>query len=280
MSLRDKIKEQIKDLQATLTELDTLEGKTYEIEPAGSLVARVKSKPVLPKYSTGIFWLDDNLKGGFKEGSFINIAGQSFSGKSTLVLQILSNIASYNKCLFFSFEMYENLLADKLHYLTDNQKANLLIEQYRNDIDEVVALIKLYASKGVKFVAIDSKMKIKVSGGKEDHQKASLVSSTLAKLCQETGVIIMLINQISEADLKDGRFSLKGSGDQMYDSDVVFFITVKEDEKNNTTTRTLFCTKDRINGKKWKFVMPDITVKSASSEVVYSEPKIEMVNIK
>ena len=280
MSLRDKIKEQIKDLQATLTELDTLEGKTYEIEPAGSLVARVKSKPVLPKYSTGIFWLDDNLKGGFKEGSFINIAGQSFSGKSTLVLQILSNIASFNKCLFFSFEMYENLLADKLHYLNDNQKTNLLIEQYRNDIDEVVALIKLYASKGVKFIAIDSKMKIKVSGGKEDHQKASLVSSTLAKLCQETGVIIMLINQISEADLKDGRFSLKGSGDQMYDSDVVFFITVKEDEKNNTTTRTLFCTKDRINGKKWKHIMPEISHNHNVEERIYDDKKLEMVMIK
>ena len=113
--LRDKITEQIKELQATLLELDTLEGKTYDIEPAANLVARVKSKPILPKYSTGIFWLDDYMKGGFKEGSFINIAGQSFSGKSTLVLKILGNIASYNKCLFFSFEMYENLLADKLN---------------------------------------------------------------------------------------------------------------------------------------------------------------------
>lgn len=274
--LRDKITAQIKELQATLLELDTLEGKTYDIEPAANLVARVKSKPILPKYSTGIFWLDDYMKGGFKEGSFINIAGQSFSGKSTFVLKILGNIASYNKCLFFSFEMYENLLADKLNYFTDSQKANLLIEQYRNDIDEVVGLIKLYASKGIKFVAIDSKMKIKVSGSKEDHQKASLVSSTLAKLCQETGVIIMMINQISEADLKDGRFSLKGSGDQMYDSDVVFFITVKEDEKNNTTTRTLFCTKDRINGKKWKYIMPEISHNSNAEERVYDDKKIEM----
>ena len=276
MQLRDKIKEQIKDLEATLKELDTLEGKTYEVESAGSLKARVKAKPILPKYATGIYWLDDYMKGGFKEGSFINIAGQSFSGKSTLVLNILSNISMYNKCLFFSFEMYENLIAHKLEHLSDIQNTNLLIEQYRNDIDEVVSLIKLYASKGVKFVAIDSKMKLKVGGSKEDHQKASLISSTLAKLCQETGVIIMLINQISEADLKDGRFSLKGSGDQMYDSDVVFFITVKDDEKNGTTTRTIFCSKDRINGKKWKHIMPEITINQNVIEVVYDEKKIEM----
>lgn len=269
MSLRDKIKSQIADLEATLKEIDNLEGKTYEVESAGSLKARVRSKPILPKYSTGIWWLDERLKGGFKEGSFINIAGESFSGKSTLVLDILGNIAQANKTLFFSFEMYENLLAHKLEKLTNNQEVNLLVEQYRNDLDDVVALIKLYASKGIKFIAIDSKMKLKVQGIKEEHLKASLISSTLAKLCQETGVIIMLINQISEADLKDGRFSLKGSGDQMYDSDVVFFLTVKDDEKQGTTKRTIYCSKDRVNGKKWKFELPHVQV------VDYSEIKSE-----
>ena len=257
MSLRDKVKAQIAELQATLTELDTLEGKTYEIESAGNLRARVKSKPKTPKYETGITWLDEKLNGGFQEGSFINIAGESFSGKSTMVLNILSNIAEYNKCLFFSFEMYENLLSYKIDNLNEYQAKNLLIEQYRNDLDDVVGLIKLYASKGVKFVAIDSKMKIKVSWNGEDHQKASLISSTLAKLCQETGVIIMLINQISEADLRNGRFALKGSGDQVYDSDFIFFLTVKEDEKTGITKRTFFCSKDRYNGKKWKYEMSE-----------------------
>ena len=79
----------------------------------------------------------------------------------------------------------------------------------------------------------------------------------------------MLINQISEADLKDGRFSLKGSGDQMYDSDVVFFLTVKDDEKQGTTKRTIYCSKDRVNGKKWKYEIPNVHV------VDYSEFKTE-----
>lgn len=276
MSLRDKVKAQIAELQATLTELDTLEGKTYEIESAGNLRARVKSKPKTPKYATGITWLDEKLNGGFQEGSFINIAGESFSGKSTMVLNILANIAEYNKCLFFSFEMYENLLSHKIENLNQYQDKNLLIEQYRNDLDDVVGLIKLYASKGVKFVAIDSKMKIKVSGNGEDHQKASLISSTLAKLCQETGVIIMLINQISEADLRNGRFALKGSGDQVYDSDFIFFLTVKEDEKTVITKRTFMCTKDRYNGKKWKYEMQE---NSFISKSIPCEEKIYVPSI-
>jgi len=277
MSLRDKLKAEIAERQAMLKEIDTLEGKTYDVESAGSLKARVRSKPKLPKYATGIWWLDERMKGGFKEGSFINIAGESFSGKSTLVLEILGNIAKYSKTLFFSFEMYENLLAHKIERLTQNQEANLLIEQYRNDIDEIIPLIKLYASQGVKFIAIDSKMKIKVQGNAETHQKASFVSSTLAKLCQETGVIIMLINQISEADLRDGRFSLKGSGDQMYDSDVVFFITVKENEKLGTTTRTIFCAKDRVNGKKWKFEMPNVVTVDYVHQ--HEEKKMELMKL-
>lgn len=277
MSLRDTIKEKIADLEANLKELDTIEGKTYEVEQAASLRKRVKNKPHSPRYSTGIFWLDINLSGGFTEGSFINIAGENFSGKSTLVLQILGNIAESSKCLFFSFEMYENLLAKKIETLTDNQLNNLLIEQYRNDLDEITGLIKLYASRGVKFFAIDSKMKIKVQGSMEEHQKVSKISATLAKLCQELGVIIILINQISEADLKNGRFSLKGSGDQAYDSDVMFFITAKESEQG-ITTRTLFCTKDRHNGKKWKSVIPEYFSKSVQS-VDYQEEKITMAVI-
>lgn len=109
MSLRDTIKEKIAYLEANLKELDTIEGKAYEVEQAASLRARVKNKPHSPKYSTGIAWLDEKLCGGFTEGSFINIAGENFSGKSTLVLKILANIARGNKTLFFSFEMYENL---------------------------------------------------------------------------------------------------------------------------------------------------------------------------
>lgn len=274
MSLREEIKAKIEVLQSHLKELDHSEGKTYDIESAGSLLRRVQSKPHTPSYTTGIFWLDAYF-GGFKDGSFINIAGESFSGKSTLIIELLSNIAEYNKTVFFSFEMYENTTAKKLQQLRDSQLSNLLIEQHRNELGEMIGLIRTYAQRGVKFFAVDSKMKVKVVGNMSTVEKTAQISLVLSKLCQELGVIIILINQIGEDDLKNGRMALKGSGDQVYDSDVIWFLTVNKDKDMNVTKRTLYCTKDRINEKLFKVDIPSYN--SQSVEVVeYNEKKITM----
>ena len=277
MSLEQDIKEQIKVLQSHLEELNATKGLIYDIEVAGSLLKRVKAKPHVPKYQTGVFWLDACF-GGFEDGKYINVAGESFSGKSTLIIEMLSNIAEYNKTVFFSFEMYENTTAKKLIKLKGNQLSNLLIEQNRNELTEIVTLIRTYAQRGVKFFAIDSKMKIKVLGNMPTVEKTSYVSSVLSKCCQELGVIIILINQIGEDDLKNGRMALKGSGDQYYDSDVVWFITVNKDKDMNVTKRTLYCTKDRINEKLFKVDIPNCN--ALNVEVVeYKEDKIVMTAI-
>ena len=272
MSLEEEIKAKIETLQSHLKELQQSKGKIYEIESAGSLLRRVHAKPHIPSYTTGIFWLDAHF-GGFKDGSFINIAGESFSGKSTLIIELLSNIAEYNKTVFFSFEMYENTTAKKLQRLRESQLVNLLIEQHRNELMEVVGLIRTYAEKGVKFFAIDSKMKVKVVGNASTVEKTAMISSVLSKLCQELGVIIILINQIGEDDLKNGRMSLKGSGDQVYDSDVIWFLTANKDKDMNVTKRTLYCTKDRLNEKLFKVDIPQLQTLQV---VEYKEDKIEM----
>lgn len=276
MSLRDEIKAKIEVLQSHLKELDETEGKVYEIESSGSLLRRVKAKPNTPSYLTGIFWLDAHF-GGFKDGSFVNIAGESFGGKSTLLIELLANIAKYNKTVFFSFEMYENTTAKKLEKLKDSQLTNLLIEQHRNELNEVVGLIRTYAQKGVKFFGIDSKMKVKVLGNATTVEKTAMISSVLAKLCQELGVVIILINQIGEDDLKNGRMALKGSGDQVYDSDVIWFITVSKDKDMNVTKRTLYCTKDRLNEKLFKVDIP--IVRNAPIVIEYKDEKINMQKI-
>lgn len=277
MSLREEIKSKIEVLQSHLKELDETEGKLYDIESSGSLLRRVKSKPNTPSYMTGIIWLDAYF-GGFKDGSFINIAGESFGGKSTLLIELLANIAEYNKTVFFSFEMYENTTAKKLERLREAQLTNLLIEQHRNELNEMVSLIRTYAQKGVKFFGVDSKMKVKVLGNMPTVEKTALISSVLAKLCQELGVVIILINQIGEDDLKNGRMALKGSGDQVYDSDVIWFITVNKDKDMNVTKRTLYCTKDRLNEKLFKVDIPSFNASNVQV-VEYKEDKIVMTAI-
>jgi len=257
-AFEDKIKEYQQDI-ADLTEdkeLETLKDVRY----------RVNNKPKADKYRTGHKIIDYKM-GGFTEGSFINIAGVNFSGKTTLVLNIIQNIAKQNRAVFFSFEMYENLLIN--NKLLDNSiDDSLIIVQDKYDLIQIEAIIRREAERGVKFFAIDSMMKIKIDKNKEDYQKVSLISSTLAKLTQELGVIILLINQIALTDIRNNRLEFKGSGDVSYDSDVNFFITVEDDGK-----RLLHCSKDRINERTWD---ADITDPKFAQQPLVTEYRAEM----
>lgn len=253
--MMDEIDSKIKEL---LEFKESLEDKEEKLETLGEVRSRVLSKPTSNKYLTGIEAIDRQM-GGFSEGSYINIAGVNFSGKTSLVVNILKYVATYNRVIFFSFEMYENLLINN-KFKTNECDDNLVVVQKSYTIEEIESIIRGEADKGVKFFAIDSMMKIKVIGVKEDHQKVSKISSLLARLTQELGIIIILINQIALADIRNKRLEFKGSGDISYDSDVSFFITVGDREE-----RILHCKKDRINERVWK---EDITNNSYELEII------------
>jgi len=241
--LKDKILKQIEEKQKILEELNE---SSQQLETLREVRDRVSKKGKTVKYETGYNAIDDEM-GGFSEGSFINIAGQNFSGKTTLVLKVLSNIAKNKRSVFFSYEMYENLLVT--NKLTDTQiDDNLIIVQNKYLLMDIETIVRDEAKKGVKFFAIDSMMKIKVLDRMQDYQKVSLISSTLSKLTQELGIIIVLINQVALTDIREKRLEFKGSGDVSYDSDVSLFITVDEE----TGTRMMHCKKDRINERTWR----------------------------
>lgn len=268
-----KLDEKIAKYQALKSELLPKE-ETPMVEPYIELEKRVHLKPNEPKYGTGIQWLDDRMNGGFTRGSYINLAGVSFSGKSTLALKILTNIASYNKAVFFSLEMYENILVNELRGLTETQKINLQIVQKGYAIEDIEKIIREQAKEGVVFFAIDSKMKIKTSFDGKEYQQISKLSNMLARLTQELGIILLLINQINEEDRKNGKFGLKGSGDQVYDSDVVLYIDVVK--KENQERRLCYCTKDRYNKRKW---VEDITENNVEVIIYKEDKQINMVKL-
>ena len=219
-------------------------GKTFR-----ELENEVLNMPNIPLRATGIKILDDFFDGGIEEETFINLVGESGTGKSTLAIEILLNIAEYSKSVFCSFEMgikrtYKKISKFKL---TDNQKDNLIVDLDTHDIEDLKREIVLYANDGVKFFCIDSKMKLDAKGFKDDYKKISFISNELSKLTQKLGIIIILINQISEENLKNGRVSLKGSGDQIYDSDIVLVYKKVKDKDN---IRHLEVFKNRQNDKK------------------------------
>lgn len=256
-SLKKEIEAKLEEYQGYLHELEQVECTNFQPENALEIKRRVSNKPKAPRYSTGIEVLDCHLRGGFSVGTMINLAGENFAGKTTLVLKILHNITQGHKVVFFNFEMYEDLLVQKMKTWKDEQLRNLLVVQVQNSLHEIEDTIRTQAKQGVQFFAIDSRMKITVSIKMEDYQRNSLISQKLSKLCQELGVIILLINQISETDLRSGRLALKGSGDQNYDSDVTLYIKVSlNNDTGKVQKRQLICSKDRVNGERWIDTLP------------------------
>ena len=76
-----------------------------------------------------------------------------------------------------------------------------------------------------------------------------------------------MVNQISEEDLKSGRLSLKGSGDQLFDTDMALFIVVDADDN-----RKLICTKNRQDEFLFKIDLPkDYSQNYNVIETVYED---------
>jgi len=238
---RYSLKRELYENKIKMIELITLEERRAGIT-ARELKRLVELRPKVPRYETGVNVLDSHLKGGIEIGTFIQLAGESGVGKTHLLLEILSNIANYSKTVFFNFEMGDTRIVQRLNKLltSEEQWDNLIIDKDSRHIDTLCNEIILSARDGIKFFTIDSKMKIDVSGNMEDHQKFSSITNRLSNISQQHDIIIFLINQMSEQDIKNKRLAFKGSGDQQYDSDISLFY-VKDKDDN----RTLVCNKNR-----------------------------------
>lgn len=235
------LKKELYENKIKMIEIITVEEKRAGIT-ARELKRLVELRPKVPRYETGISALDRALHGGIEIGTFVQLAGESGVGKTHLTLEILTNIANYNKSVFFNFEMGDNRIIHRLNKIikNDQQWDNLIIDNDSRNLDTLCNEITLYARECIKFFTIDSKMKIEVSGNQEEYQKFSGITKRLSALSQKHDIIIFLINQMSEQDIKNKRLAFKGSGDQQYDSDISLFY-VKDEEKN----RKLICNKNR-----------------------------------
>ena len=139
-------------------------------------------KPAI-RYETGIKVLDEALRGGFEVGSLIQLAGPSFSGKTTLFLQIVANISKYSPAYFSNLEMGERRITKRLTSLLSEQQQwdNLLINSETRNIDDLVMEITLLADEGIKFFAVDSRMKLNKSGSDAEYQKIATMSKMLSE---------------------------------------------------------------------------------------------------
>lgn len=216
---------------------------------------RFRAKKKKPVYSCGISKIDRYFDDGFETGQLINIAGESFAGKTEMTMSICANFSLSKKVGWFNFEMGERNFVRRLDRVltNDNQWDNFYIDEENREIEKMIKEMELLIEDGYFCFGIDSKMKIQGGTGKEDYQRFSSISTRLSEFAQTKDVLIFFINQMNEEDIKNKRLALKGSGDQKYDSDIVFFLTIEEDKTNTKKIedrkRYLVCNKNRQTEK-------------------------------
>ncbi len=214
-----------------------------------------KRPPVLEFFHTGIRALDENLNGLIR-GGFVQVAAASGAGKTTIMARLLANLAQGQKVAHFDFEMGEYKLFFLLQNFlkTDRQKENYYINTETHKLDDLVKEITYLADQGIKVFLIDSKMKIETDE-KDTYKSASKISHELSKLTKSGNITIILINQMSDSAIREGRAELKGSGDQVYDSDVILVLTKVLDRENSVKgeppvhredRRGIMCVKNRF----------------------------------
>lgn len=252
------------------------------------------------KYALGVNFLDVILYGGIELHQLVLISGDFESGKSSLCLQIIRNLAKFHKCAYFCFEFpadkyavgEEKILNRLLNQNTLTYKdmeaiqENIYIIDEGMNVDDTAANILFLASCGVKFFVIDSQMRLNVEQAMNVEESESRKFSILNNLCNKYGIVIFLIVQTSKNDNKSPLGSKKGGHEAS--------IMIRIEHNDFTTTnakgkevkdkkypfdpnsRTIIVQKNKQTGKHAQFKVDFDTTNQtfSSSEIVdYEEYK-------
>jgi replicative DNA helicase len=236
-----------------LISLDAIEQVDEPITMAEAIIEFDNTKEP-PKIETGLPLLDNALNGGIELHQLVHIGGESGAGKTMLTLQILNNVAAYFGSLFLSFEMPRWKMAKRMKKFEKESKGfhNYFITDSGRDISEIKRTIKKWVAKhDIKFVVIDSEMKIthRSFQGDSEPNRIGEVQAELAQLCQELGLVIFLITQLSKSDIRNKTMSGLGSVKSDYEADMKLLI-LKDDKQENK--RYVEIKKNRQDVKEYK----------------------------
>ncbi|CUU82548.1 ATPase domain-containing protein [Campylobacter hyointestinalis] len=215
----------------------------------------VDNMPVLPKYETGISFLDRALDGGFNMAQLVLLSGEPEAGKTSMGVQILENVSYGFKTAFFCFEFtarqYITTKLKSCPSFRENENMYIINDGY--DIGTVADRIRALAKMGVKFILIDSQMRIDVFKARSMEEEESEKFSTLAKLAHSLEILIILIVQTSKTDSNNPMGSKKGG----HESSITIRIEhVKsksgEQREFDPSKRVIIIKKNKQTGKHFK----------------------------
>jgi len=223
--------------------------------------------PPEPIYPTGVSFLDDALKddsekhkGGLETGQLVLVSGDPEAGKTMLGMQILKNVTKEEEALLFAFEFTtKQLVKTQLKETVEGKNYsnhNLMVIDDGYDITDIIGELKFWRKKGVRFVMIDSQMRIENSftKGVTLEERESEKFSKLAKFAHRNDMIIILIIQTSKADASASVISPMGSKKGAHEASIILHLKrVKEDDKTGQKElRELILSKNKQNGVHFK----------------------------
>lgn len=153
------------------------------------------------RFSSGLKEFDAVLGGGIVQGSLVLLGGDPGIGKSTLALQLASNISAGNLVLYISGEESAQQIKLRASRLSSGGEIAVLTE---TDLDVAVATI---ISAKPKLVIIDSIQTLNsqsVNGVVGGVSQLSYATNTLMRLAKEHHVAIILIGHVTKEGMLAG----------------------------------------------------------------------------
>jgi len=147
------------------------------------------------RLSTGLSELDRTLGGGLVEGSVVLIGGDPGIGKSTLILQALASINSFENTLYVSGEESAQQISDRAIRLGIDADVQILSETYLEKI------LKTAKSLNPKVIVIDSIQTLVSDTSTSVPGSVTQVRDCAAQLTQyakQTNTIILMIGHVTK----------------------------------------------------------------------------------
>lgn len=199
----------------------------------------------------------DKLIGGFEKGELITLGGYSGGGKTTLALNIATNVAKEGlKVLYFSLEMtktemhkrlvcsatgihdFANMTADEFNRLIEASKSleHDLPLRFLDDGDMTVEKIAAVCGgeKDVALVVIDHLHILKSDRTfKDQYALLTYITRRIKMMAADLNIPVLLLSQMNRAnaarEVKEPTMSdLRGSGSIEQDSNLVMFVYTAE----------------------------------------------------